>query len=104
MRWWAKRSDRVAGTSARRAVSFSWGSSGPPAAAEPVAKPPVTTSGVTQAGSAATGVRDPTDRVPPAMPDRTSRHWRARAPARSRVAASSWVSEVRRARASRSAA
>ncbi|BCK73783.1 hypothetical protein Srufu_077360 [Streptomyces libani subsp. rufus] len=69
----------------------------PPALAAPVAKLPRTTSGVTQAGRPATGVREPTVNEPSARPSKTARQRRARSSARWRVSVSSWVSSVTKA-------
>ncbi|MCP9966659.1 hypothetical protein LUX57_17395 [Actinomadura madurae] len=79
---------------ARRAASSSWSSSGPPAAASPVANPPRTTSGVTHAGSPATGVLDPMSSEPSFIPETTRSQRPRRSSARRRVAASSWASAV----------
>lgn len=99
MRQWAKRASLSSGTPAFRAAATSYGSSGPPARAAPVAKPPWSTSRVTQAGRSRTGVREPTFSVPAAMPASTRRQPPARASARARVAGSVWVSAVTKARA-----
>lgn len=85
---------RSAGSPARDAASRSYGWSGPSARAAEVAKPPRMTSGVTQAGSPAAGVREPMVRRPSAIPA-------CQRSARRRVSASPWVSDVRGAWASR---
>ncbi|MCQ0015336.1 hypothetical protein [Actinomadura madurae] len=65
-----------------------------PAAASPVANPPRTTSGVTHAGSPATGVLDPMSSEPSFIPETTRSQRPRRSSARRRVAASSWASAV----------
>lgn len=104
VRQWAKSARCSAGTPKLSAASVSYEWSGPPALGVPVAKPPRTASGVTQAGSPATGVREPTVSRPAAIPARTARQRCPRTSARRRVSASSRGSAVVKALAGWAAA